>query len=600
MNKNDIYTYVCDTPKYSRKGKPERWVKVSDAKQKMFRSYPFFEEIPSEENPNPKRYGDLVFDIDTGNTACQDAIKIIDYFESVFGVEYLQWRVYLSGKKGVHLELHDEICGMGFGAVWLPLAYKTLAKQVEGDLGGITLDTSMYNTGTGKPYRQPNIMRDCGTCKRQIEVDQLYEIVGDEDYSSACSEPGPIWEPEDTATNKILADKLSFYLAEAEKHQEILAETPQLSERETEQLRKNEPPCVAFLRRATSMPRSGATYNDVAMQLTGYAVSSDISEQQFLSACSDFIYRYPSTSLTTPEKRLSNCRDRYRCMSANGNGFTCGGILSLGFSSWDFDCSKCNFKRNKAEVAIKEPEESSITLELPGEIINPGGLISECMTAMRQGGLPDIPQYNFPVVIAVLARAISGKMTLEGYWPNLYLMKIGPTSSGKSSSDKYMHDRLGGIENFYGPSDFASGPALLRSLVDRPNVLSAIVEATKLFRRYRTANPIADEKKDVLMELHTKTGGYYEKAYANQKDSIKINFPCVTVTGNATPVIFENIKEEDFETGMMQRFDFFCYDGKILNRGRSSILKSESISKRIQELFNGCLLYTSDAADERG
>ena len=346
MNRKELYTYVCDTPKYSRKGKPERWVKVGEAEQKMFRSYPFFKEIPSEDNPNPKRFGDLVFDIDTGDTACRDAIKIIDYFESVFGVEYQQWRIYLSGKKGVHLELPDTVCGMGGGAVWLPLAYKTLAKQIEGDLG-IVLDISMYNTGTGKPYRQPNIMRDCGTCKRQIEADQLYDIVDDDDYRAACSEPGPTWEPEGAAINKTLADKLSFYLQEAEKHQKILAETPQLSEREAEQLRKNEPPCVSFLRRASAMPRSGATYNNVAMQLTGYAVSCGIGEQQFISSCSEFIYRYPSTSLTTPEKRLSNCRDRYRCMSANSNGFTCGGVLSLGFSSWDFDCSKCAFKLEK-------------------------------------------------------------------------------------------------------------------------------------------------------------------------------------------------------------------------------------------------------------
>ena len=40
------------------------------------------------------------------------------------------------------------------------------------------------------------------------------------------------------------------------------------------------------------------------------------------------------------------------------------------------------------------------------------------------------------------------------------------------------------------------------------------------------------------------------------------------MTGNATPVIFDSIRQEDFETGMMQRFDFFCYDGLILERGR--------------------------------
>jgi hypothetical protein len=88
-----------------------------------------------------------------------------------------------------------------------------------------------------------------------------------------------------------------------------------------------------------------------------------------------------------------------------------------------------------------------------------------------------------------------------------------------------------------------------------------------MFRRYRGGpDPILDGKKDVLMELHSNTGMIYRKSYADAKNNIEILNPCVSVTGNATPVIFDSIKQEDFETGMMQRFDFFCYDGNILDR----------------------------------
>ena len=234
-------------------------------------------------------------------------------------------------------------------------------------------------------------------------------------------------------------------------------------------------------------------------------------------------------------------------------------------------------------------QSDSLTLRIPDHVLNPGGLISKCMAEMRSSGLPDIPQYNFPVVLAAIARAISGKITAADYWPNLYLLKVGPTSSGKSSSDRFMRKRLDGkLNGFYGPSDFASGPALLRALAGQPCALIVLDEATRMFRRYRGGpDPILDGKKDVLMELHSNTGMIYRKSYADAKNNIEILNPCVSVTGNATPVIFDSIRQEDFETGMMQRFDFFCYDGNILDR---EFLCDEegkdSVSALVNELYS--------------
>ncbi len=223
---------------------------------------------------------------------------------------------------------------------------------------------------------------------------------------------------------------------------------------------------------------------------------------------------------------------------------------------------------------------------------------------MLDAGLPDIPQYNFPVVLAALARAISGRIIATGYWPNLYLLKVGPTSSGKSSSDKFMQMRMAEkLHGFYGPSDFASGPALLRALSQQPVALIVLDEATKMFRRYRGGpDPILDGKKDVLMELHSKTGMVYSKAYADMRNNIEIVNPCVSVTGNATPVIFDSIKQEDFDNGFMQRFDFFCYDGPILERGRMTPVESfdsitEAVSKFLSVSKNGNPVETGFTAD---
>ena len=47
--KPECYTYYCNTPEYKRKNKPEAWSPVNGTIS-MFRSYPFFSEVPTNDN----------------------------------------------------------------------------------------------------------------------------------------------------------------------------------------------------------------------------------------------------------------------------------------------------------------------------------------------------------------------------------------------------------------------------------------------------------------------------------------------------------------------------------------------------------------------
>lgn len=570
-----LFTFACDDVRFVRKDHPEVWIPADQAKGFMFVGYPMVEFVPGERGSlEPKRYGDFVIDIDTGDLACRAAIQIVEWFERVYSVEPDQWRVYLSGKKGVHLELPAEILGTEDGAILLPLAYKRLAKDIEGELN-VKLDTSMYNIGTGKPFRQANIMRDTGTCKRQIEYNDLFEIGSEDEYRIACNEPGPTWQPADTIRNGYLSDKIHAYLIEAEQQQEAIRNAPKLTDDELDRLSISVPPCISLLANKTSSDKTSATFNDVAMQLTAYAVTTHRGEQDFLNGCHVFISNYPSTSLNTEAKRQENCRARYRTMAANGNQFSCGGVLSLGFSG--FNCDECQAKPNGPPVTVEvmsidDLSQLSTTLHIPDMVLNPGGLISLGLKALSQPGMPDIPQYNLPVVLTTIANAIAGKIIYAGTWPNVYNIKVGPTSTGKTSSDESMVEALAdaGIDDFYGPTDFASGPALMRGLMLNPKCLVVIDEATSIFRRYDRADPVSDGKRDALLEIYSKSGHKINKAYADNRQTIKIDYPCVSLTGNATPVVFDAIKQEDFDTGTMQRFDFWGYDGPTPERGLAS------------------------------
>ena len=568
-----LFTYYTDDVRMVRKNKPEVWsiVEPGGQPEKMYRGYPFLSFIPGTQGAEqPIQKDKFVIDLDTKEIACLDARKIIDWFECVYGVDPDQWSVMLSGKKGIHLELSNEILGVENGHKYLMLAYKHLALDIEGELQ-VKLDTSMYTMGVSKPFRQANVMRDTGTCKRQIWADDLYEITSEEEYLFSCSEPGKTWQPENIEKNDVLAAKIDFYLAESVKHQEEIKNAPKLSPDDLDRLSLCIPPCMVTLANMTSFAK-GNTFNDIALQLTAYAVTAGMSENDFMAGCAPFIEHYPSTSLNTPEKRYENCRARFRTMAANGNQHSCGGVLSLKIPG--FDCDTCPSKTSGPALTVdvmsaNDMQVSSLTLNIPEDISNPGGLISLGMQALRAPGFVDIPQYNLPVVLTTIANAIAGKIVFGNQWPNLYNIKVGPTSSGKTSSDQAMVTAITdvGIPGFYGVTDFASGPALMRSIAENPTTFIVIDEATSLFKRYAQADANSDGKRDALLEIYSKSGGKIKKAYSDTRNTIDIDFPCLSLTGNATPVIFDAIKQEDFDTGTMQRFDFWCYDGPIPERG---------------------------------
>ncbi len=225
-------------------------------------------------------------------------------------------------------------------------------------------------------------------------------------------------------------------------------------------------------------------------------------------------------------------------------------------------------------LTVQDIEASNMSLNLPDEIIYPGGSFNFGIDGLMKHGGPGILQYAYPMITAMLANAIAGKITCQGVWPNVYNVKVGPTSSGKTYSDKELKQGIKrtGLQNFFGMTDISSGAGLYRGLAANPHTMLVIDEITALFRRYGKSDPISDGKRDALLDIFSASGQEIRKVYSNSKNEIYIDSPCLTLTGNSTPLIFDNITDDDFRSGLMQRFDFFCYDGDMPYRG----IKSET------------------------
>jgi len=261
------------------------------------------------------------------------------------------------------------------------------------------------------------------------------------------------------------------------------------------------------------------------------------------------------------------------------------------------------FKEETQRVSIDDIEKEQInntTLQLSEKIINPGGLLSLGMAALRDSDAPDIPQYSFPIVISIISRALMGKIEYRGVWPNFYTVKVGGTSTGKTDSDKIMRRAINNdvdLDGFYGPDDFSSGPGLLRGLVDDPQTLINLDEISYLFKRFDRHDPVTSGKIEILLQLFTNCGLTYKKPYGDAKKTITLEKPCVSLIGNATTSIFDNIRPEDFVTGLIQRFTFWCYDGKIPKRkpyvGRKNT-NMDLFLKKIKEIYQSKIKTKND------
>ena len=252
-------------------------------------------------------------------------------------------------------------------------------------------------------------------------------------------------------------------------------------------------------------------------------------------------------------------------------------------------------KRETIEIMDKKDfKKESLNLEIPKAILKTGGLIQEGLELLHEQGLPEIPQLNLPSVLTVLANIISTKICFGKTYCNLFTLKIGRTSVGKSRADDELTSEINAVAktdiNLKNCSkmitEFSSGAALYKALETSPHLLCCIDEGTELFKRYKNKNPLQEEKKNTLLTLYTKAGKEVKKNYANNKQTIILEDHCLSILTNATPVIFDELSSEDFETGLFQRIDLWCYDGKTKywNNKKPKKIAKQKFLKHLQKM----------------
>ena len=194
-----------DNPKCIYAGNPDQgrpWIFIPDtaeAKAKAIEegysafSTMSFDYAPEKGKPEPTRYGSLWMDIDCKEDPKRSisiAQKIIFYLETRYKVNPRSLRYFLSGGKGMHLEIPAATYGGKEGHPYLPQIQKVMLTRTFkiplASIDGGCLDTQLYSGGKGKLLRAPNILRPDGKYKVEISYEELMSLPKDELILLTC------------------------------------------------------------------------------------------------------------------------------------------------------------------------------------------------------------------------------------------------------------------------------------------------------------------------------------------------------------------------------------------------------------------------------
>lgn len=209
------------------------------------------------------------------------------------------------------------------------------------------------------------------------------------------------------------------------------------------------------------------------------------------------------------------------------------------------------------------------------------------------------PELAMSAALIILATLTSRKVMFEGLSPNLYLLNIAPSGSGKDAPQqmikKYLMD-IGG-EYLLGAGDYVSDAALMDDLANNPTRLDIMDEAGGILKTVTGGKSEYNGKMgDILCQLYTSSSSKYLGRAVSDGVKGACYRPNVNILASTTPTGFsEGISRSAIDKGLMGRFLLFFGRG---NKKAERVKKITNLDTNTQNLLTFWLRYKADLSDE--
>jgi Uncharacterized conserved protein len=278
----------------------------------------------------------------------------------------------------------------------------------------------------------------------------------------------------------------------------------------------------------------------------------------------------------------------------------------------DFEELKANLasatSTPEAPAPALAPYIKDTTPVVPG-ISLPPGLVGEVAQYIYQTAIRPVPEIALGAAIAITAGVCARSYNISGTGLNQYLILLAKTGAGKEGAATGIDNLIAAVrpqvpmvDQFIGPSAFASGQALIKVLDERPCFVSILGEFGLTLRQLcdpRASSPQIMLKK-VLLDLYNKSGWnkvLRPSVYSDtDKNTNLVQAPNVTILGESTPEsFFEGLDSAHIAEGLIPRFLVIEYTGPRPPRNRNANQPpSPQLVARFTELVSVSLAMTNN------
>lgn len=241
-------------------------------------------------------------------------------------------------------------------------------------------------------------------------------------------------------------------------------------------------------------------------------------------------------------------------------------------------------------AALTQPPPAPAPPKKPA-ITFPPGIVGELAEYIYSSSIRPVREVGLVAALALFAGITGRSYNVSGTGLNQYLILLAGTGTGKEGAGTgidtvitRMLKTLPSATRFIGPSGFASGQALLRTLDKTQSFVSVLGEFGITLQQIcdSRANSAQTMLKRVLLDLYSKSGAgkiMHSNVYADSdKNTKQIVSPALTLLGESTPVsFFDMIEQEHIAEGLIPRFTFVAYTGKRPKRNKTAFFPPDEL-----------------------
>lgn len=234
---------------------------------------------------------------------------------------------------------------------------------------------------------------------------------------------------------------------------------------------------------------------------------------------------------------------------------------------------------------ISRPEDSTSSDvvedcgEVEEEFVYPPGFTGELVRWFMQIVPRPVVEMETAAAIAFLAGLLGRAYNYSGTGLNQYVMLLGKTGTGKEGMATAIGTLVANIrptipmiDEMVGPSAFASGQAILKTIAKKPCFLSILGEfGLTLQSLSDPRNPTSLIYRKVLLDVFSKSGSrqvMHSSAYSDSEKNVQsIASPSMSLLCEGTPgTFFEGLNASHIRDGLLPRFLMIHYQGKRVPR----------------------------------